>query len=108
MLLRNLALAGVVALTMSGCYVRARAVAPSVRVAVDDYEPVYYDDYVVYYDDGGAPYYYVDGRVVYVSRTHPRYSYYVNHWRSHRDVYVRWHARHRSDRIYRRHQWRHR
>ena len=107
MLLRNLTLAALVALTTSGCYVRARAVAPSVRVAVeDDYEPAYYDDYIVYYESDGRPYYYDGGRVIYVDRTHPRYSYYVNHWRTHRDVYTRWHARYHGNRYYRRGSWR--
>ncbi len=107
-MLRTLTIALVLSLTASGCYVRARGrvVAPSVRVAeVDDYEPEYYDDYIVYYDDRGEPYYYDGGRIIYVERTHPRYRYYVNHWRAHRDVYLRWHARYRGDRYHRRGQW---
>jgi len=108
MLLRKLAIVAALSLTVSGCYVRARAHvrAPAVRVVeVDDYEPEYYDDNVVYYDDGGAPYYYVGGRVVFIERSHPHYSRYRTHWSTHRDVYSRWHARHRSSRYYRRGQW---
>lgn len=108
MSVKTLGMIAVVAVTMSGCYVRGRATvrAPAVVVTEDDYEPEYYDDYIVYYNDRGDPYYYADGRVVYIASTHPRYRVYVNHYRSHRAVYSRWEVRHRNDRYHRRGQWR--
>ena len=112
----KLATVGFLALTMTGCYVRARAVTPSVHVRAstpgvvvedyDSYEPEYIDDNIVYYDDSGMPYYYVDNRVVYIAPTHPRYALYLNHYRTHRDVYLRWRGRYGTQRLYRRGQWR--
>src|SRR5262245_4086362 len=111
MKMRHLAVLLTLAVTASGCYVRARArvVVPRAHVrvvAVEDYEPAYYEDNIVYYDDVGEPYYYVDGRIVYIPRSHPRYGIYVSHYRTHRDVYIRWHAANRGHRYYRRGSWR--
>ena len=47
----------------AGCYADVQAEP----VSVYGYEPRYYDGYVVYYDDGGRPFYYVNGRVSWVT-----------------------------------------
>lgn len=73
----------------SGCYADVRA-EPSV---VDGYEPQYYDGYVVYYDGGGRPFYYVNGATVFVPQTSPYYNGYVNHWRTSGHGYNRWYGR---------------
>lgn len=79
------------AMTLPGCYVRAAVVEP---VAVDGYAPEYYEGYVVYYDDGGRPYYYVNGSVVWVPSHSPHYVRLTNHWRSYGHAYRRWHTNH--------------
>lgn len=72
----------------AGCYVTAEPAGVEYG-----YEPVYYDNYVVYYDDGGRPYYYDGGRVRYVSYNHPHYSRLSNHYTVHRDRYHRWYSK---------------
>jgi hypothetical protein len=78
-------------------------------IATGYYSPLYYDGYVVFYDDSGAPYYYMGGRTVYIPRTHRDYNRYHSHWRTHRGNYRRWyksagHRQHayRQPRAYRR------
>ncbi len=78
------------ALGATGCYARVHTAEPVVEAY--EYEPLYYDRYVVYYDAGGAPYYVVGGTVHYVPAAHRHH--YVVHYRHHRPAYVRWHARH--------------
>ena len=56
------------------------------------YAPSYYDGYVVYYDDGGRPFYYVNNAVVWVPQTSPYYAGLVAHWRGHGPAYRDWHA----------------
>jgi hypothetical protein len=70
----------------SGCYVEA--VPPP--VAAYGYEPQYYDGYLVYYDEVGRPYYYMNGAVLWVPPTAPVYVGLVNHWHAYRPAYVRW------------------
>ena len=85
--IRSAVLIAVVSATAAlgtGCYVSAH---PGVEYG---YEPVYYDDYVVYYDDGGRPYYYSGGRVRYVPRTYANYGRLSNHYVNHRGRYQRW------------------
>lgn len=67
------------------------------------YNPLYYEGYVVFYDDGGRPYYYRDGRTVFVPTTYRMYNNYVSHWRTHRANYGRWYReRGRHQHAYRR------
>jgi len=67
------------------------------------YNPLYYDGYVVFYDDGGRPYYYRDGRTVFVPASYRLYNSYVSHWRAHRANYTRWYReRGRTHHSYRR------
>lgn len=75
---------------VAGCYAETVETAPPPN---DGYEPQYYDGYVVYYDDGGRPFYYVNGGVVWVPESAPVYVGLREHWRVHRDAYVRWHGR---------------
>jgi hypothetical protein len=58
----------------------------------ESYEPLYYDGYVVYYDDVGRPYYYENGAVIWVPPTSPLYVGFVDHWRYHRPAYSHWYA----------------
>ncbi len=58
----------------------------------EGYQPEYYNGYVVYYDDGGRPYYYANGAVVWIPATDPLYVRYVNHWRIYGSYYPRWYA----------------
>ena len=83
-----LALMSACALFGSGCYVETQAEP----VAVDGYQPQYYDGYVVYYDGGGRPYYYNNGAVYWVPASSPYYGTYVNHWRSYGPAYGRWYS----------------
>jgi hypothetical protein len=79
----------------SGCYVSdAPPPPPATAVVADGYEPQYYDGYVVYYDDGGRPFYYSDGAVVWVPVTSPYYGGYVNHWHAYGPAYRSWYANH--------------
>jgi hypothetical protein len=91
---------GLVALTalassaLPACYVGTEppgaTVVTSAEVS-DDYDPAYYDGYVVYYDDG-RPYYYDRGAVVWVSPSSPHYVGLVNHWHVYGRGYGRWYA----------------
>lgn len=86
--LRHIVLAALVAGVAplgSACYVDT----PGVGVEFG-YEPVYYDGAVVYYDDGGRPYYYLNGAVVFIPPTSARYGYYVDHYRRYGTAYRRW------------------
>ncbi|MDF1660773.1 MAG: hypothetical protein P1V97_03320 [Planctomycetota bacterium] len=73
----------------AGCTLTARRTA-----VVDDYEPMYYESRVVYFDTWGEPYYYNGGVVVYVPRTYPRYNVYVTYHRQHRTGYRNWREDH--------------
>lgn len=101
-----LVLAGALGFSSVGCTLRGVAYARPASATIATYEPMYHDGYVVYYDDGGAPYYYVDDRVYYVPRTHASFNLYVGHYSKHRHSYKTWHRNegpryrkvHRNDR----------
>jgi hypothetical protein len=57
------------------------------------YEPAFYDGYVVYYDEAGRPYHYVNGAVVWVSPATPAYPSLVGHWHRYHQVYPGWYTR---------------
>lgn len=63
-------------------------------VVAEGYSPVFYDGYVVYFDEVGRPFYYVNGAVVWVPPTSPLYLGLVEHWRVHGPAYRNWYARH--------------
>ncbi len=91
--LRSLVLAALVGISgafCSGCVV-AEVPPP---VYADGYEPVFYEGYVVYYDDFGRPYYYRDGIVFWVPAGSPAYGRLVAHWRLYRPWYHTWYAHH--------------
>jgi hypothetical protein len=82
---------------------------PRARVAVTastGYTPMYYDGYVVYYDDFGRPFYYVEGRPHFVPRTRAEYRVYRRHYHDHGTRYREWYRRegyrYRNDRPLRR------
>jgi len=105
------AIIGLVA-SSSGCTIRARTPSVSVsgpRIATSYYTPLYYNGYVVYYDNVGRPMYYVNGTRYYVPRTYASYGRYVSYYRTHRRHYYRWYrARGRRYRGYRRRGYRRR
>jgi len=72
----------------TGCYAEVQE-----PVAVEGYQPQYYDGYVVYYDGGGRPYYYNNGAVYWVPASSPYYGVYVNHWRTYGHAYGAWYGR---------------
>jgi hypothetical protein len=71
-----------------GCYVETEP-----PVVAEGYTPQYYDGYVVYYDAGGRPFYYVNGGVMWVPPTSPYYVGLVNHWHAYGPAYGRWYGR---------------
>lgn len=87
-LLMGLALSSV----LGGCIVAADPLPPP-GVAVAAYSPLYYNGYVVYYDDGGYPFYYVGGGVRYVPRGYEHYDVLVSHYRAHPEAYRSGYAR---------------
>jgi hypothetical protein len=72
-------------------YVEEPAPAPETVVA---YEPTYYGDNVVYYDDGGRPYYYDGVAVVWIQPAWPGYWGYVDHYRRFGPAYHAWYHSH--------------
>lgn len=80
------------AATTTGCY--AEEEVPPPAYVADDYAPMYYNGYAIYYDDYGRPFYYADGAVVWVPPTAGVYVGLVNHWRVHRWAYGRWYHAH--------------
>ena len=78
----------VIAEAASSCYVEE---VPPPAYAYG-YEPAYYDGYVVYYDDVGRPYYYVDGAVVWIAPGVPEYPRLVAHWRTYGPAYHPWYV----------------
>jgi hypothetical protein len=90
MKLQFLLIAGLM-LAASGCTVHTRTVPAS--ATIETYDPLYYDGYVVYYDEFGTPYYYVDGGVRYVPRTYVGFNVLVGHYHKHRVAYRTWHVR---------------
>lgn len=91
----------------TGCQVRV-VERPRPAAAVVEYEPLYYHDYVVYYDDAGLPYYWLDGRVVHVSSVDPEYGVLVRHYRAHGAAYHRWYRVHGRYHYVKREHWVHR
>lgn len=76
---------------VSGCgsYVETD---PDPGIATNYYEPMYYQGYVVYYDNAGLPIYYVGGTRYYVPRTYVHYGLYTTHYRTYRVGYYRWNS----------------
>jgi hypothetical protein len=85
---------------LGGCYADAEAepVAgpPVVATDVEEYQgyrPMYYNGYVVYYDNYARPYYYYGGRVMYVPRGYVGYGALVGHYYAYRPYYAGWYGR---------------
>jgi hypothetical protein len=102
----TLALVVALGAATAGCTATVRAPAPAFAVEAEaDYSPLYYNRHVVFYDDYGAPYYFVGGRVIYVPRSAPSYRSYVRHYHTYRPAYQRWHQRnypvYHRDRVHR-------
>lgn len=73
---------------LAGCY--ADAAYP---VEAEGWQPQYYDGYMVYYDQGGQPFYYVNGAAVWIPQSSPYYAQFNGYWRANPYAYSRWHAR---------------
>ncbi|HLK41221.1 MAG TPA: hypothetical protein VKU41_30930 [Polyangiaceae bacterium] len=104
---RNVAVAALVAAlssVTSACYVEEDVPPPGYA---EGYTPPLYDGYVVYYDDVGRPFYYLNGAVVWVPPTSPFYIGLVHHWRVHGPAYHRWYAHYgyRYRGYHARHRW---
>lgn len=74
----------------SGCYGEEEGPPPEYA---SGYEPMYYDGYVVYYDDTGRPYYHDNGVAIWIATSSPYYAGYVSHWRTYGPAYGRWYGR---------------
>jgi hypothetical protein len=57
------------------------------------FAPLYFNGYVVYYDEWGAPYYVDRGHRHYVPRGHAHYDTYVRHYHRQPQAYRRWERR---------------
>jgi len=92
---RNLVFAALIfsVARLSACYVEEEVGVP---VYAEGYQPQFYDGYVVYYDQVGRPFYYVNGGVAWVPATYPGYVGLVNHWNLYGPAYGRWNARYGS------------
>jgi hypothetical protein len=66
---------------------------PAPAPVVPVYQPLYYGGYVVYYDDGGRPFYTLGGVSYYIPVRSPYYAYYVGHYRTYGAAYRGWYAR---------------
>ena len=95
------ALAAALTPLATGCY----AEADPEPVYAEGYQPMYYNGYVVYYDDVGRPYYYMNGAVVWVPPTAPIYGRLVAHYRAYGPAYHRWYG-HYGYRYRGYHRWR--
>ncbi len=99
-------------LGLGGCYVsegpvRVAAAPAQADVATSYYTPMYYQGYVVYYNAAGLPYYYLNGRTIYIPSSYAYYNRYLYHWRRYRPYYYRWYrARGYRYRAWRRRGWR--
>jgi hypothetical protein len=77
----------------------AAALAPACTVDdpgpkyAEGYQPQLYEGYVVYYDDGGRPFYYVNGVITSVPNGSPHYAELAAHWHSNGAAYRGWDAR---------------
>ena len=92
----GLALCAVLASTVAlatGC-IAEEAPPPVFTNGAEIYVPQYYEGYVVYYDDIGRPYYYMDGMSVWVPVTSPYYVVLTDHWRIHERAYRYWYVEH--------------
>lgn len=63
-------------------------------VATTEYEPVYYENRVVYFSDAGSPYYYDGPTIVWIQPTWPGYAGYVRHYHHWGPRYHAWHRGH--------------
>jgi hypothetical protein len=59
-------------------------------VETPEYRPLYYLGYIVYYDAGGRPFYYLHGTRRFVLAGDPEHHRLVVYYRSHRPRYLRW------------------
>ena len=80
----------------AGCVVTARPATVSVSASYGGWTTYYYDGYLVYFDTIGRPYYYMNGRMMYVPNSWDRYNVALASWRNNRAAYNRWHTRYHA------------
>jgi hypothetical protein len=73
---------------VGACYVD-----PLYPVEAEGWDPQYYDGYLVYYDEGGRPFYYMNGGAVWIPEGSPYYARFHGYWAAHPYAYRNWHAR---------------
>jgi hypothetical protein len=93
--IKRLAILLAAPLFIGGCYARVRTEPLPPPVVAVDYEPVYYGSHVIYYDDGGAPFYVEAGARIYIPQSHPQYTTYTRHYHRNPRGYHEWSHRHR-------------
>jgi hypothetical protein len=72
---------------IAGCYGDA-----AYPVEAEGWTPQYYDGYMVYYDAGGRPFYYLNGASVWIPESSPYYARYNGYWRANSYAYSRWYG----------------
>jgi hypothetical protein len=91
LLIRNLVAVAVLGLAPIGSAACTVAELPPPEYA-EGFDPQYYDGYVVYYDEIGRPYYYMDGSIAWVPVTSAYYGPLLHYWRLHGPAYQRWYS----------------
>lgn len=59
-------------------------------IGVGYYNPIYYLDFIVYFDEAGSPYYYDNDTIYFVPTTYVNYSIFVEHYHKYKHNYKRW------------------
>ncbi len=73
---------------VSACYAD-----PVYPMESEGWDPQYYDGYLVYYDGGGRPFYYLNGAAIWIPEGSPYYARFHGYWAAHAYAYQNWHAR---------------
>jgi hypothetical protein len=85
--------AGLAILT-AGITLPSTAKAQTIVVSSANYQPMFYNGYLVFFDDWGRPFINVDGEVVFIPTTYVYYTTFVRHFRIHRARYHAWYRTH--------------
>jgi hypothetical protein len=86
-------IAGLAILT-AGVALPSTAKAQTIVVSTADYQPLFYNGCLVFFDDWGRPFINVDDQVVFIPTTYVYYTTYVRHFQMHRARYHAWYRTH--------------
>ena len=86
-------IAGLAILT-AGIALPSTAQAQTIGISSAVYQPLFYNGYLVFFDNWGRPFISVDGEVFFIPTTHVYYTTYVRHFRIHRTRYNSWYRTH--------------